>query len=195
MTTLAGTTARALIALAIAVAGVVVVGAAPAFACRCAVGELETQAERADAVFLGTVEEVSRTDGGRAYDYRVAVDTAWTDGVNDEVVVTSAVAPAACGLGELPTGQDYLFLASGDRPPYSANSCGGSGPGTERRQAAVASALGEGQPVEPPEPRSATRTRVADSEPRGFTRLAAPGAAMALIGLLGLVVVRRLARR
>jgi hypothetical protein len=38
------------------------------------------------------------------------------------------------------------------------------------------------------------RTLVEDSPPAGFARTAAPGAAAAIIGLLGLVVVRRLAR-
>jgi hypothetical protein len=36
---------------------------------------------------------------------------------------------------------------------------------------------------------------VVDSPPAGLAKMAAPGAAAALIGLLGLIVVRRLARR
>jgi hypothetical protein len=46
----------------------------------------------------------------------------------------------------------------------------------------------------PPAPAKPTFTRVADAEPTALTRLAAPGAAMLLVGLLGLMVFGALAR-
>ncbi len=51
--------------------------------------------------------------------------------------------------------------------------------------------LGAGRPPVPARPEQAVFTRVADAEPPTLTRMAAPGIALILAGLLGLVVVRR----
>ena len=55
--------------------------------------------------------------------------------------------------------------------------------------------LGEGRDPVPPVPESAEFTPVETGEPTTLARAAAPGLALVLIGLLGLVVVRGLGRR
>jgi hypothetical protein len=71
--------------------------------------------------------------------------------------------------------------------------CYGTRRATSRVVNAVEGSLGAGVPFreEPAEPATPTYTRVLDSDPPEFTRLAAPGAALALVGLLGWFVVRR----
>lgn len=189
------TLARGLAVLVLALTGLVLATQAPAFACRCAPAQAQQQVDRADAVFVGTVESSRLANGGRSYDYSVAVQRIYKADVNRDVMVTSAARPTACGLGNLREGTDHVFFVSGDRPPYRANSCGGSGPATPAAVARLERVAGPGDAVEPPAPQTATRTHVEESPPGSFTRMAAPGGALALVGLLGLVVVRRLARR
>lgn len=187
--------ARALAVLALALTGLVLAAPTPAFACRCQTGDLDRLVARADAVFVGTVDAVAGIRRGQAFEYTVTARQAFKGEVESEVVVTSRASSAACGLGELQAGTDYVFLVNGDEPPYTADTCGGSGPAAPRRLAQLESVTGPPQAVTPPAPETATRTRVEDDPPGSFTRLAAPGGAIALAGLLGLVVVRRLARR
>jgi hypothetical protein len=55
--------------------------------------------------------------------------------------------------------------------------------------------LGSGKPAQNPRPPAATFTKVAGAEPMSLTRLLAPGAAVVIVCLLGLVVVGRSTRR
>jgi hypothetical protein len=187
--------ARALTALALALTGLVLAAPAPAFACRCQVGDLDRQVARADAIFVGTVDEVSGIRRGQAFEYTVTAREAFKGTVDREVLVTSKASSAACGLGALQAGTDYVFLVNGTAAPYTADSCSGSGPAAPRRLQKLEAVTGPARAIIPPAPETATRTRVEDSPPGSFSRLAAPGGAVAIVGLLGLVVVRRLARR
>ena len=100
----------------------------------------------------------------------------------------------ACGLGELGVGTGYVFFATGTETPYAADACGGTGVANPTKVDKVEKLLGAGTAVEPPPPPTAQLTKVEDAAPAGFARAAAPGAAAVLVGLLGLLVVRRLAR-
>lgn len=189
------TLARSLAVLVLALTGLVLATEAPAFACRCTTPTLQQQVNRADAVFVGTVETSRLVDADRSYDYAVSVQTTYKADVNRDVVVTSAARPTSCGLGNLREGRDYVFFVTGDRPPYTATSCGGSDTASAAALTRLERVAGAGEPVEPPAPQTADRTKVETSPPEELTRLAAPGGALVLVGLLGLVVVRRIARR
>lgn len=185
------TLVRATLALLFALTGLVVGVSTPAFACTCKVADLDRQTAKADVVFVGTVEKV--TDAG-GYEYVVTATHVYKGAVDRRTSVRDTPTAKGCRLGELKVGKDYVFLAKGDTAPYAADSCSGSGGANPERIAAIEALLGAGTPVEEPPPPTATRTKVEDSPPAGFARLAAPGGALVLVGLLGLVVVRRLAR-
>jgi hypothetical protein len=181
-------------ALLFACLGLVVTVQAPASAeCTCKPGTLEQQAERADAVFIATVDNVEVAGNDHTYDVTAA--RAYAGSPERSTQVFSAGGRNACGLGELAVGTSYVFLATGTEAPFEADSCSGTSVANPTKVAKVEALLGEGTSVEPPPPPTAERTLVEDSPPAGFARTAAPGAAAAIIGVLGLVVVRRLGRR
>ncbi|HSU00994.1 MAG TPA: hypothetical protein VLK03_00465 [Nocardioides sp.] len=185
---------RLCVAMLLACLGLVLTTTAPASAeCTCRQGTLEQQVERADVVFLGTVDAVG--EEGNTFTYDITASRAYQGTPERSTQVVSVGGRNACGLGELAVGESYVFLATGTDAPYDADSCGGTAVSNPTKVGKVEDILGAGTSVEPPPPPKAVLTKVEESAPAGFARSAAPGAAAALIGLLGLVVVRRLARR
>lgn len=186
---------RAVLALVVLSLGLVLAAGTPAAAaCDCKrSGVLERQVEQADVVFLATVDAV--TDESPGHSYALTAARAYQGSVEHSTAAQSLAGVGDCGLGDLEVGRDYLFMATGTTAPYAADSCGGTARANPDRVARVEAILGEGQVVSPPPPPEATMEKVEESPPLGFARLAAPGAAAVLLGALGLVVVRRLARR
>jgi hypothetical protein len=173
--------------------GLVVTVSTPASAaCTCKQGQLEQQVKKADVIFRGTVDEVG--SAGDTYTYDVTASRTYQGTPERSTQVVSVGGPKACGLGELEVGTEYVFFATGTAAPYDANSCGGTTVANPTKIDKIEKLLGAGTAVEPPPPPKAQLTRVEDAPPARFARAAAPGAAAVLIGLLGLVVVRRLAR-
>ena len=174
--------------------GLVITVEAPAFACTCKQADLERQTRSAEVVFIGAVDAVATE--GNDHTYSITASRAYLGEPERVTQVVSRGNAAACGLGELAVGTTYVFFATGTAAPYDADACpGGTSTANPTRITKIEKILGEGTSVEPPPPPEAALTRVEESAPPGFARMAAPGGAAALIGLLGLVVVRRLSRR
>jgi hypothetical protein len=193
---------RLLAALLLAGCGVVLTSV-PAHACECAAATTQSHTKSAKAVFTGTVTSVTgagKADGqrGATYTQLVEVDRVYKGGIDTLTVeVTSdsgSSGTGQCGLGGLDPGRRYVFFVQGDGEAWTAEGCGGTAPAADKLVTQVERLLGDGRPPMPPEPEEAVFTQVSGGEPTSLTRAAAPGAALVIIGLLGLVVVRRLGR-
>jgi hypothetical protein len=167
----------------------------------CPPVSVDDSSKAAMAVFSGVVTDVqrgARTDGlpGAIYTQTVTVDLVYQGNITTETVtVQTDRNRAACSLGALAADTEYMFFVTGNGQPWLATGTSGTRPTDEAVVAKVVELLGEGvPPIEPP-PETAVFTPVDTSEPQSLSRAAAPGAALVLVGLLGLVVVRGVSRR
>ncbi|WP_426243154.1 hypothetical protein [Nocardioides sp. LHG3406-4] len=186
---------QALVVLLLALSGVVLTQL-PAHACTCIQQTFKDQATAADVVFTGVIDSVSAPSAG-SVTYSVTADRVFKGGLGGAAVaVTSPAQTSACGLGELSSDRPYVFLVARSGTAYTAESCGGTAPVSTDVNERVGRLLGPGEPVTAvAAPESATYTQVETAAPTDLARLAAPGAALVIVGLLGLAVVRRLGRR
>jgi hypothetical protein len=176
-----------------------VVADAPAHAaCSCERPKLAKQVSGADGVFSGTVTMASgpTTSGKRQMmSYDVKVDRVYKGDISSpQVTVKSEADPSRCGLTGITADTRYLFFVRAQEANLLANKCGGTGPAKSTRTQKLEALLGPGTTPIPPTPAKPTFTPVSGAEPLPLTRLAAPGAAMLLVGLLGLMVFGALGR-
>jgi hypothetical protein len=162
----------------------------------CAPITVRDSTKAAMAVFSGTVGDVQRSprpDGldGAIYTQTVTVDLVYQGKINTETVsVQTDRSRADCSLGALATGTEYMFFVTGTGQPWVAAGTSGTRVSTDALVAQVDRLLGEGAPPIKPTPETAVLTPVDTTEPESLSRAAAPGAALVLVGLLGLAVVR-----
>ena len=162
---------------------------------------VEESTKSARAVFSGTVTDVvkqERTDGqaGAFYQQTVTVDLVYQGKIDTEVVMVQTDRNLAqCSLGQLVTGSEYMFFVTGTGDPWYASGGSGTRVSDPTVVTEVEGVLGQGKPPVEPAPEKAVFTPVETSAPQSLSRSAAPGAALVLIGLLGLLLVRGLARR
>lgn len=180
-------------------------GAAPATADEptvpCPFISVADSTKAAMAVFTGTVtastrEEKPAGEAGAYFLQDVTVSRVYQGEIDSESVqVRTEKVPKACSLGQLEVGTDYVFFVVSSGDPWIAESTGGTVVSDPEVVAKVERIHGEGRDPVPPPPESAEFTKVETGEPTTLARAAAPGLALVLIGLLGLVVVRGVGRR
>lgn len=165
--------------------------AAPAHACSCTADTtFRKQLEGADQVVVATVERESRAEQQTAGQVDVKLDVVANrvyKGTVTEARMSVVAAGGDCGYWNGSDDQKLLLVIKDGR----ADMCGGSRVATTSTVERVQSRLGSGTRLATPPPAEAVLTPQETRGPRDFARLAAPGAAAALLGLLGLGVVSR----
>lgn len=157
-------------------------------------------ARQSRAIFSGEVLESTEleTEGNERtrFQAEVRVSLVYRGRINTETVEVQTLGGGRCALGELTQGERYVFFASATDPRWVARSDGGTAPATDRLVTQVEQTLNSRgrQPVAP-EPEEAEFTTVGDGQVTEFSRLAAPGLAMILVGLLGLAMFGLFGRR
>ena len=147
---------RIVLVLAVLVAGLLPLGASPAFACSCAWSEVQQYVENADHVVVGRLQDqqYGRSEAGEpiysseaAY-YTVEGDEVLKgDGVAPTFEVVSAASGAACGLERMVVGRRYVFFMQRDDDVLTASLCGGTGPATPSFLSEVKALTGPGAAV------------------------------------------------
>lgn len=177
--------------------------AAPAPERRCpATPDIKTAAKSVDYVVLGSVSKSEQTTRGtgsnreQRWTYTVDLERVY-QGKPETSPVTISSPASRLGLGRLPAKSSYLFFVNGAGDKLTAAGCSGSRPATDRVLTQVENQLGAGMAyVEPQPPKEKLAYEALNpDEPMPLSRLVAPGAGVALIGLLGLLLTGRRRRR
>jgi len=149
-----------------------------------------TLARAAQAVFDGRVTGPTKTRRGGAMTVPVTVQSSYSGHARGAITVTM---PAGrCQPGKLATGEDYVFLVS------RAHGSTGRWMTTADARSVMSYTETLNQRLHAlldPTPPTVDFGTPLTGPPSSFARVAAPGAAMLIVGLLGYVVVRRLGRR
>ena len=186
---------RLLVALLLALSGVVLTEMPAHAACTCVKNDTPAHIKNATTVLLGEVTSSARD--GKTLTYDVQVERVYKGVAATSVTLESPSTKQACALDNLVADRRYVVFGTQQGDVVEVNSCGGTAPMTDKLLTSVTRALGDGtSPESSPDaqPTKATFTRVDDSNPTKFPRLAAPGAALVIIGLLGLLFLRRVGR-
>ena len=156
---------------------------------------LHQQIKGADVVFRGVVAKVRPVHGTgrhRQGTYRVQADRVYKSSLVADTVVVTAKLGAACPPPTLARGKRYIFFVTeqGSRLVSTASTARATRKLTDQ----VVARLGSGAQPHPLPPPKARFTKVADASPPALSRLLAPGVALIVLSLLGLVVLARRTR-
>lgn len=166
--------------------------------CVCTGTTTQDYVRQADAVFIGVVTASTRTPEpdsklGFTTTYDATVERVYKGAVTTETLsVYTQRSFNQCG-GALAVDKRYVFFVLAGET-FEAAGCGGTGRATMDLVTKVERLLGAGRTPVPETPVEAVFTPVDTDPPPTLSRAAAPGLAMVIVGLLGLVVVRSLSR-
>ena len=186
---------RMLVVLLLVLSGMALAQIPGHAACTCVKNDTPAHIKNATTVLLGQVTSSARQDQNLTY--IVQVERVYKGAAATSATLRSPSSKDACALDDLVADRRYVIFGTQQGGVVEVNSCGGTAPLNSQLLASVTGVLGAGTSPEPAPgspPTEATRTRVDDANPMEFTRLAAPGAALVIIGLLGLLFLRRVGR-
>lgn len=190
--------------------GVPAPATAPAYPAMCDALDLADEAEidaralPADDVFAGTVRAVQPTAGdAKRIGYLVAVERPFRGDIDKDKQVLVTIDWPADADPNVRKARAYLFFTNDRGGRVVADPCTGTAllPGgvTPRIAATLRRFLASVEPTAPPSPTPQPVAFDPPSDPAGnppeLGRVLASGGAIALIGVLGLVLVSRLGRR
>lgn len=157
---------------------------------------VRTTRQAVDEVFEGRVNLPSKPPAHGRLRLPVRVLATWKGTVQPQTNVTVEFLSGACRTWTLahPVHEEYLFFV--DRTSTGGLAAAGNAPRVVAHTAVLTEVLGPtaGTPPPPPPP-PVTFTSTGAAAPRPFLKAAAPGIALLIIGLLGLIVVGRIGRR
>ena len=155
---------------------------------KCAAPSVKQAARGADVVFSGTLDK-----GTSAQDssYSFQGDQLYAGHLTSPSVMVRA--SSTCPLARLRPGKKYVVFARERQGALISGTDDGTTRATRQVVRQVETVLGTGHPLATGSAPSSepTYTRVASDRPPALSRVAAPGVALVLVGLLGLLVVRR----
>jgi hypothetical protein len=161
----------------------------------CAPTTLKQDIKKADVVFRGVVTKATPVRGKgdqRRRNYRVQADRVYQGSlVTDRVTVTAAVG-TRCAVPRLAQDKRYLFFVTEEGSQLRATTA--TARATHALTQKVVARLGDGAVPKPTPPTTAEFTKVADASPPALSRMLAPGAALLIVSLLGLLVLARVGR-
>jgi len=163
---------------------------------RCPPTTLKQDIKKADVVFRGVVTKVNPVRGKgdqRTRNYRVSVDRVYKSSLVTDNITVTAVVGARCAAPRLSQDKRYLFFVNEQGSQLMVAPATTRATGRLTRQ--VVARLGDGAVPQPAPPVNAEFTKVADATPATLSRLLAPGAALVIVSLLGLLVLARMGRR